>query len=177
MDADISTIIIGVMQFFSSFMASVLVDRLGRRVLLLGSIIVMTVTLFAIGAFFYIQSVDPQTADTLGWLPLTSLGIYILAYPVGYGGVPWLVVSEVAPKKMKAFVGPIIGFFAWALAFLVTLSFNNITALIGTGQTFWIFAGGSVVGILFTFFVVPETKGRSLAEIEELLNGSGRKEK
>ncbi|KAG5671421.1 hypothetical protein PVAND_001619 [Polypedilum vanderplanki] len=177
LSADISTIIFGIMQFFSSFMASVLVDRLGRRVLLLGSIIVMTITLFAIGTFFYIQSVDPETAETLGWLPLTSLCIYILAYPVGYGEIPWLVVSEVTPKKMKVFIGPICGCFLWTLAFLISLAFNNIAGLIGIGETFWIFASASFIGILFTFFVVPETKGKSLAEIEELLNRGGRKEK
>jgi facilitated trehalose transporter len=171
LDADISSIIIGVMQFFSSLMGSVLVDRLGRRVLLLGSITVMSITLFTIGAFFYIQSINPEAAESLGWLPLTSLCFYILAFPVGYGGVPWLVLGEMVPKKMRAFVGPIIGFFAWTMAFLVTLSFNNITALIGTGQTFWIFGGVCFIGILFTYFVVPETKGKSLAEIEDLLNG------
>lgn len=73
------------MQVASSFMASVLVDRIGRRILLLGSIITMTITLFSIGGFFYIQSVNEEAAEDLGWLPLTSLCVYILAYPVGYG--------------------------------------------------------------------------------------------
>jgi MFS family permease len=162
------------MQFFSSFMASLLVDRLGRRVLLLGSIIIMTITLSTIGAFFYIQSVDPQTASSLGWLPLTSLCIYILAYPIGYGGVPWLVVSEVAPKNFKAYSGPIIGFFAWNFAFLVTTSFKHMMEGFGIGQTFWIFAGASFIGIFFTFLIVPETKGKSLAEIENSLGKNSR---
>jgi len=158
------------MQFVSSFGGSYFVDRVGRRVLLLGSIMIMTLTLFSLGTFFYIKSVDEEAAESLGWLPLTSLCIYNIAYPFGFGGVPWLVVSEVAPKNMKAFCGPIIGFFTWGTAFLVTLSFNNITELFGTGETFWIFASASVVGVFFTYFVVPETKGKTLAEIEFSLN-------
>ena len=168
-----STIIVGAMQFVSSLGGSYSVDHLGRRVLLLGSISIMSLTLFALGAFFYIQSVDEEAAESLGWLPLTSLCIYILAFPCGYGGIPWLVTSEVAPKKMKAFCGPIVGFFCWSFAFLITLSFTNITESFGSGPTFWIFAIGSVVGAFFTYFVVPETKGKTLAEIELSLNKKG----
>jgi SP family facilitated glucose transporter-like MFS transporter 8 len=158
------------MQFFSSLMASLLVDRLGRRVLLLGSITTMTITLFAIGSFFYIQNIDKELAATLGWLPLTSLCIYILAYPIGYGGIPWLVVSEIVPKKFKPFCNLVIGVFAWNFAFLVTTSFHKLNDFLGIGETFWFFGGASFLGILFTIFIVPETKGKSLAEIEESLN-------
>lgn len=169
-----STIIIGIMQFISSFAASILVDRLGRRILLLVSIIFMTLTLFTLGAFFYIQSVDPETAESLSFVPLTSLCIYILAYPVGYGSVPWLVVSEVTPKNIKAVCGPIVGFFTWNFAFLISASFKSVMDNFGIGQTFWIFGGVSIIGIIFTYYVIPETKGKSLAEIEDVLSSKNK---
>jgi MFS family permease len=158
------------MQFFSSFMASILVDKLGRRILLLFSIATMTVTLFSLGSFFVIQENDADAAQSLNWLPLTSLCIYILAYPVGYGGVCWVVVSEVAPRNFKRFCGPMIGFFAWNFAFLVTTSFSSMSDLFGIGITFMIFGSVSILGILFTIFVIPETKGKTLAEIEGSLS-------
>lgn len=173
LSADMSTIIIGLMQLVSSIFTSILVDRVGRRILLLTSVIIMTITLFSLGTFFYIQSVDEEFSILLGWLPLTSLCIYILAYPIGYGGVPWLVVSEVAPKNIKAFCGPVTGFFAWNFAFLLSVSFKNVMDNFGIGQTFWIFGSVSAIGILFTYFVIPETKGKSLAEIEYSLNQIG----
>ena len=83
-----------------------------------------------------------------------------------------MIVSEVSPKNIKAFCGPITGFFAWNFAFLVTTSFSNLMNDFGVGQTFWIYASGSVLGILFTFFIIPETKGKSLLEIERELNKS-----
>jgi SP family facilitated glucose transporter-like MFS transporter 8 len=165
-----SSIVIGVIQFLSSLASSVLIDRLGRRVLLSFSIIFCTVTLFSIGTFFFIQSVNVELANTLGWLPLTSLCVYMIAYPSGYGGIPWVVLSEVAPLNFKAFCSPAVGVFGWSMAFLVTLSFNYVTALLGIGPTFWLFGSASILGTLFTLFVVPETKGKSLAEIQELLN-------
>jgi MFS family permease len=165
-----STIIIGVIQFFSSLTGCILIDKLGRRILLLFSVITMTITLVALGAFFYIQETDEESVQNLGWLPLTSLCIYIIAYPVGYGGVPWVVVGEIAPKNFKAYSGPVIGFFAWALGFVVTSSFQNTKDFYGNGVTFWIFAGLTAVGIFFTYFVVPETKGKTLDEIENALN-------
>lgn len=86
------------------------------------------------------------------------------------GSVPWILVSEVSPKAIKSFCGPAIGFYAWNFAFLVTISFNNLIEIFGIGQTFWIFGGGSVLGIFFTYLVVPETKGKSLEDIEKILN-------
>jgi MFS family permease len=85
LSADVSTIILGSMQLFSSFLASILVDRVGRRVLLLGSIFTMAISLLIIGGFFYVQSVNEKVAEDFGWVPLSSLCVYILAYPIGYG--------------------------------------------------------------------------------------------
>lgn len=166
-----STIIVGAVHVVATLVSSLLVDRAGRKILLLVSIVTMTATLIAIGVFFYIQNNDEAAAKNIGWLPITSLCIYIVAFALGFGPVPWIIASEVYSKEISAIAGPVSGAFNWALAFVITATFNSISEGIGIGQTFWIFAGLSVLGTIFVIFVVPETKGKSLAEIQRMLSG------
>jgi fatty acid desaturase len=128
-------------------------------------------TLIALGVFFFIQDSNPDLAASLGWLPLTSLCIYIISFALGFGPIPWLLMSEVLSKEVGTVVGPICGAFNWFLAFLITLTFSPISHAIGIGPTFWIFAVISLLGIFFVFLIVPETKGKSMAEIQRMLSG------
>jgi MFS family permease len=156
---------------FATLAGSLLVDKAGRKILLLLSIIVMTLMLVSLGVFFYIADNAPETAKSLGWLPLTSLCVYLIAFALGYGPVPWLMLSEIYSNEYNAVASPLTGAFNWGLAFVITLTFGSISAAIGIGETFWIFAGLSVVGTIFTFMFVPETKGRSMNDIQRMLNG------
>lgn len=131
----------------------------------------MTLTLISLGVFFYIADNNLEIAETLGWLPLTSLCVYLIAFAIGYGPVPWLMLSEIYSTEYNAFASPITGAFNWTLAFIITVTFGSISNAIGIGQTFWIFAGLSVLGTIFTFLFVPETKGKSMADIQRMLNG------
>lgn len=131
----------------------------------------MTIMLIALGVFFYIQDTDKETAENIGWLPLTSLCIYIIAFALGFGPIPWIIASEVYSKEMSPIASPLSGAFNWGLAFVITATFNSISKGIGIGQTFWIFAGLSALGTAFVLFVVPETKGKSMREIQRMLNG------
>lgn len=104
-------------------------------------------------------------------MPLTSLCIHLIAYSVGYGPLPWLLMSEVYSKEYNAIASPLTGAFAWALAFTVTGTFGPIRDAIGMAATFWMFGGLSLIGILFSYFVVIETKARSMADIQKILAG------
>ena len=81
------------------------------------------------------------------------------------------MLSEIYSKEYNAIASPLSGAFNWGLAFIITVTFSMITNAIGLGQTFWMFAGFSALGVLFTFFLVPETKGRSISEIQRMLGG------
>lgn len=131
----------------------------------------MTLCLIALGVFFFILETDEESAAYLGWLPLTSLCIYIIFFAIGYGPIPWLMLSEIYSKDYNAIASPITGAFNWILAFAITSTFNPLGDLIGFGPTFWIFAGISMLGTIFTFFFVPETKGKSFADIQRMLAG------
>jgi SP family facilitated glucose transporter-like MFS transporter 8 len=171
LDSDLSTIIVGAVHLVATFGGSMLVDKAGRKILLLISIIMMTVNLIALGVFFFIADSDPHTAESIGWLPLVSLCVYLIFFAIGYGPVPWLMLSEIYSKEYNAFASPITGAFGWTLGFVITASFGSISKAIGIGQSFWLFAALSVIGTIFTFLFVPETKGKSMNDIQRMLNG------
>lgn len=172
--ATISTIIIGVIQVIATFISSLVVDKLGRRILLLLSALVMCLCSTALGVYFFLQQTHGANADivqAISWLPLVSLSVFIIAFSLGFGPIPWMMAGELCKIDIKAFVGSTAGTFNWLLSFTVTSTFNSLNAAIGAGQVFWMFAGIMLIGFVFIFFVVPETKGKSVDEIQVMLGG------
>ncbi|XP_023167618.2 facilitated trehalose transporter Tret1-2 homolog isoform X2 [Drosophila hydei] len=170
--ASMSTILIGVMQVVATFVSTMVVDKLGRRILLLASGAVMALSTTAIGVYFYMKDQDPASVDNLGWLPVGSLCIFMIMFSIGYGPVPWLMMGELFATDIKGFAGSIAGTTNWVLAFVVTKTFKNLNDSLGSGGTFWLFAGVTIVGVIFVFLAVPETKGKSLNEIQMELAGN-----
>lgn len=84
LDPKVATIIVGVIQVASSVLAAVLMDRTGRRVLLVLSSLLMTLALCVLGGFFYMKGEDPSVKDSLGWLPLLCLIVFIVAFSLGW---------------------------------------------------------------------------------------------
>ncbi|XP_039755973.1 facilitated trehalose transporter Tret1 isoform X2 [Pararge aegeria] len=170
--AAIATIIIGVIQVIATFTSSLVVDKLGRRILLLFSALVMCLCSTALGVFFFLKDTHGENSSivaAISWLPLLSLSLFIIAFSIGFGPIPWMMAGELCLIDIKAFVGSTAGTFNWLLSFTVTSTFNSLNTLIGSGQVFWIFAGIMLIGFVFIFFVVPETKGKSADEIQLML--------
>lgn len=82
-----------------------------------------------------------------------------------------MMMGELFSNDIKGIAGSIAGAFNWALAFLITSTFEKMKDALGEGETFWLFTAFCVVGLLFVFFFVPETKGKSLAQIQQILAG------
>lgn len=112
------------------------------------------------------------SVEHLGWLPVASLCVFIIMFSIGYGPVPWLMMGELFATDIKGFAGSIAGTTNWVLAFVITKTFKNLTDGLGSGPTFWLFSGLTVVGVIFVFFIVPETKGKSLNEIQQEMAGN-----
>lgn len=166
----IATIIVGVMQVIATFVASMVVDRLGRRILLLISDSIMALCTILLGIYFYLSR-NSDSMQSLGWLPIVSLSVFIVVFSLGFGPIPWLMVGELFAPDVKGFAASLAGAFNWILAFIITKTFTNIREAIGIGETFWLFSAFSIVGTVFVFFVVPETKGKSLSDIQKMLAG------
>ncbi|XP_072944070.1 facilitated trehalose transporter Tret1-like isoform X2 [Epargyreus clarus] len=174
LDENVCSIIIGVVNFVSTFIATGIIDRLGRKMLLYISSVSMIITLVALGAYFYVKDAGVDV-NSYGWLPLACLVIYVLGFSIGFGPIPWLMLGEILPSKIRGNAASLATGFNWTCTFVVTKTFHNIIDAIHMYGTVWVFAVLCVLGLFFVIFFVPETRGKSLEEIEKKLTGGSRR--
>lgn len=170
-DDNIATIIVGFVNFGSTFVATILIDRLGRKVLLYISGITMIITLAVLGTFFFIKNKTDYDVSNLGLLPLACFVLFVIGFSLGFGPIPWLMMGEVLPAKVRSTAASVATAFNWTCTFIVTKTFTDLVYLLGTHGAFWFFCFFCILSMFFVFFWVPETQGRSLEEIEKSLTG------
>jgi len=94
-----SSIAVGTIQLVAMILSAFVIDKLGRRPLLLISEITVVISLAALGLFFYLSKQDTSVKGTLGWLPLASLILFSIAYSIGIGPIPWIYL-EIVPTHV-----------------------------------------------------------------------------
>ena len=169
---------LGFLNILFTVVSIMLVDRWGRKPLLYMGLIGMFVSLFILGiGFTFYNSIGIATVK---WLSFTSMMIYISSFAISIGPVAWLLISEVFPIKIRGFGMSIATLMNWVSNFIITntfLSLGRVTTgempnpsgegiLVNPGGAFFIYAGICILGIIFTYQYIPETKGHSLEDIE-----------
>ncbi len=157
---------VGAANLIVTAIALVLVDRVGRRPLLLVGIAGMTVSLVVLGAGFVFASSSSGSA-AVGTITAVSLIAYISFFAIGLGPVFWLLISEIFPLQARGTAMSIATVANWGANFLITLVFLGLVNVLGQSGTFWLFAAIGIVAFLFTLRLVPETKGLTLEQIED----------
>jgi len=139
-----------------------LIDKAGRRALLLTGLAGMGVCLLLLALGFLIGSSSPA----LGWITAVSLAAYVGFFAVGLGPVFWLLIAEIFPLYFRGRAMGAAAISNWTFNLLVTVSFQNMIELFGRPGTFLVYAILTAGAFVFTWVLVPETKGRSLEQIE-----------
>lgn len=171
LDSSIQTTIVGCVNFIATFIATALIDRLGRKVLLYISSVTMIITLTILGAYFFFLNVLEKDMSSVTWLPLASCMLYVLGFSFGFGPVPWLMMGEILPAKIRGPAASVSTGFNWTCTFVVTTAFPVFVKVFGAYSAFWLFASIVVGSLIFTILFVPETRGQSLEDIERSLAG------
>ena len=161
----IPTIIVGAVLVASTALSCVLIDLIGRRVLLVVSGVFVTVSSVALGVHYYLTAVEHH--DRLHWLPLLSVVVFITFFSLGWGSIPNIIMSEINPVKTRSVAAGVCICFSWLMVFSISKGFLALEKAITAYGTFWLFGGFSFVGTAFMWFNLPETKGKSLTEIED----------
>lgn len=168
--ADLGSVLVGVVQVFFTAVAAVVMDRAGRKLLLMISGVSMAISTAAFGVYFFLLE-QPQPQTQLAWLALLSMGVFISGFALGWGPIPWLLMSEILPVKVRGFAGALCVLTNWSMAFLVTKTFQDMMIALTSAGTFWLFSFMCVLNLVFTTFCVPETKGKTLEQIEAIFRG------
>ncbi len=147
------------------------VDRFGRRPLLLTGLVGMTVSLAAVGASFAALESQPEggaTSTTVGGIvTVLALVVFIASFAFSMGPIVWTLISEIYPNRVRGRAISVATAVNWLAAFLVAQFFLSIVDAIGESTTFFLFSALCIVSFAFVWRLVPETKGRSLEEIQE----------
>ncbi|MCX6255570.1 MAG: sugar porter family MFS transporter [Bacteroidia bacterium] len=161
-NALLQTSLVGFINFVFTFVAILYIDKLGRRFLYLIGSMGMVITLLMLAVSFYLKME--------GVFTLICILMFIAFFASCIGPVFWTLVSEIFPNRIRGKAVAFASFTQWIFNFLVVLLFPHFLASIGGAKTFLFLALMSLLQWMFTFFYVPETKGKSLEEIEQLWN-------
>lgn len=168
-----ATIIVGVVQLVCNGVSTLLVDRTGRRPLLLVSAAVMSASMAAMGAAFYFQL---EKESWLGYLPIGSLVVFMIGFSLGFGGLPFLLLGELFPTHYRSQLSAMASAVNLLSMFSVIKSYHALESVLTSAGTFWMYACFCAISFFFVLFCVPETKGKSLAEIEQHFRGKKKTE-
>jgi sugar porter (SP) family MFS transporter len=156
---------VGVVLVVGTILAIMVIDRIGRRSMLLIAFAGMGASLALMGLAYLL----PSLKGVVGWLAIACVAVYIAFFSFGLGAVIWVVVSEIYPLIVRGSGMAMATMGHWIANFVVSLTYLSLIQAIGETFTLWLYALMCVGAFVFCYFLVPETKGRSLEEIEEEL--------
>lgn len=172
-DPQLCVILVGVVQVVMTFCAAVLVEKAGRKILLVQSSAVMCICLVLLGIYFKLKD-DGQDVSNIGWIPLSSVVLFIVSFSLGYGPIPWMMMGELLAPEVKSLASSFSVLFNWISVFVVTNTFPKLIEHFGGAITFWIFGVLMIFGTVFGLKYIFETKGKSSSEIKYILSGNKR---
>lgn len=156
----LATVGIGAVNVVATVAAMWLVDRAGRRPLLLGGLVPMTLAMVAMVPSLALEA--PLWND----VAVAALAVFIVAFAVSLGPLPYVIMAEIFPVRVRSLGMGIAAAMAWGVNAVISLAFLPLAGVIGMPGVFALFALACLAALAFIYLLVPETRGRSLEEIE-----------
>jgi sugar porter (SP) family MFS transporter len=161
------TLIVGVTNLVFTIVAVALLDKVGRRALLLTGTVGLLLGLLVLGVYFSSSTLQHD----YGWLALAGLVLFMASFAIGLGPVFWLMISEIFPVGVRSKAMSVCTIANWGANFLVAQTFLTLSGAISRQGVFFLYAGLAVLSLAFFALRVPETKGKSLEDIQADLGG------
>jgi MFS transporter, SP family, sugar:H+ symporter len=164
-------VLTGLVNILATIPAMVLVDRIGRKPLLLVGSVGMTLTLGAMALVFATAGVGPNSkpllSHTAAVAGLTAANLYIVAFAVSWGPVMWVLLGEMFPNQMRGAGLALSGATNWVANFTVTVTFLPLMTAIGLAGSYALYAAAAAISLPFVWLTVRETKGKTLEQMKD----------
>ncbi|XP_061713271.1 facilitated trehalose transporter Tret1-like isoform X1 [Cydia pomonella] len=164
------SIVYGFVQVITGVGGALLAGYFGRRILMFVSDLGVALSMSALGLYFYLQDtvkLSPETLSTISFLPLMGLFGFNIFYSVGIGMLPYVMQAELFPINVKTAASSSATVMACVMSFVITKCYHGIRAGLGHSAVFWAFAIVGYLGLFFIYFFVPETKDKTLEEVQD----------
>ncbi len=159
----LATVGIGVVNVLFTLVAIWLIDKLGRKKLLLYGLTGMTMGTIILGLGFVL----PSLSGVVSYITLAGMLLYIASFAASFGPIVWVMLPEIFPLQIRGSAVGVSSLSNWVANFIVALLFPVLIAALGETPVFWSLGLICILSMVFVYFLVPETMGRSLEEIEE----------
>ncbi|MBA3994418.1 MAG: MFS transporter [Cyanobacteria bacterium DS2.3.42] len=156
---------LGAVNVIATIVATGFIDKAGRRPLLLGGLCVMVVSLAILSATLMFAGSAPWVSAVAA----TSLALFVAAFAVSLGPIPYVIMSEIFPQRVRSMGMSLAAASAWGCNMVVTVSFLSMMEMMGQANLFWLYCAICLAGLVFSYLRVPETNNCSLEDIEKNL--------
>lgn len=169
LSANMSVIIYCSVELISTFLAIIVVDRFGKRLLMIISTIGCSLSVLFLGTYFYLKETNPEMLEAIDWLPITSLVAYNVLFSVGLAFGPVATLSELFPTNVKAIALGTADTVSVTMGTIASKFFQITKDAYGMHVPFWCFSACTALSLIFIIRFFPETKGKTLEEIQQQL--------
>jgi len=166
--AFMQAVLVGIVNLVATVVAILLIDKLGRRPLMISGLVIIASSMLLLAYSFYSASYGPggELVDMNPTLVLIGILSFVAGFGISLGPVMWVLFSELFPNRVRGIAISFCGLINSSVSFIVQLVFPWELENFGPSTTFLIYGSFAIVGLIFVMKILPETKGRSLEELQ-----------
>ncbi|CAG0922739.1 unnamed protein product [Notodromas monacha] len=166
LSSTVSTVIVNAVQLTINLASNGLSDKFGRKKLLVSSAFLMGVAHLAFGSYYYQQDKNPEALAAFAWVPLASLIFYCVGFSAGFASALYVLMTELIPLRVRSTASAVTSILNNFLTFVVIQYYYTMKHNLTEAGLFWLYGGVCLVAGVYCIVFLPETSGKSLAELE-----------
>lgn len=172
LDYNVASIVVAVLRLAMSVTGSVCIQHMNRRTMAMTSAVLMAASMVACGAYEWAYAALPVDGRPCSWVPLVCILFNVSASMLGMVPLPWMMIGEMFPLRVRGIMGGLVPSLGYFFIFITVKVTPGLMTGLQTDQIMWLFAAAAAAAACFVYAFLPETRGKSLLQIEKSFDGS-----